>query len=127
MLASGTLMGFVPTSDYGRARHFYEGQLGLEFVSLDQFALEMKVGGHLIRISKAPSVTPSQGTILGWEVGNIEAVAMWLEQQGVTLEKLPFAQDRKLGIWTAPNGDRVAWFKDPDGNTLSISQHTERS
>jgi predicted enzyme related to lactoylglutathione lyase len=126
MLASGKLVGFVPTADYGRARAFYEAQLGFEYIRLDQFALVMSVGGHMIRISKVPKLTPSQTTILGWEVSGIDAVARWLNDRRVTREKYAFAQDRELGIWTAPTGDRVAWFKDPDGNILSVSQHVER-
>ncbi len=123
MLESGKIVGFVLTKDYDKARAFYEGKLGCEFVSLDQFALVMKIGGHMIRIVKAPNFTPLQSTVLGWEVDDIEAVAAWLKEQGVTLEKYPFIQDRELGIWTAPSGDKVAWFKDPDGNVLSVSQH----
>jgi catechol 2,3-dioxygenase-like lactoylglutathione lyase family enzyme len=125
MLDSGKMAGFVPTKDYDNARAFYEGKLGFEFVSLDQFALVVSVGGHKIRIAKIPNFTPLQGTILGWEIKDIRAVATWLRDRGVTLEKYPFAQDRELGIWTAPGGDKVAWFKDPDGNILSISQHAD--
>jgi catechol 2,3-dioxygenase-like lactoylglutathione lyase family enzyme len=123
MLNSGKLVGFIPTTDYQRSREFYEGKLGFEFVSLDQFALVVKVGGHKIRIAKVPNFQPLQGTILGWEVGDIQAVAKWLGQRGVPLEKFPFVQDSELGIWTAPSGDKVGWFKDPDGNILSIGQH----
>jgi catechol 2,3-dioxygenase-like lactoylglutathione lyase family enzyme len=123
MLASGKMIGFVITTDYDRARAFYEGKLGFEFVSLDQYALVMRIGGHMIRIVKLPSFTAAQYTVLGWQVGEIEAVAAWLQQRGVEVEKYPFIQDRELGIWTAPNGDKVAWFKDPDGNVLSVSQH----
>jgi catechol 2,3-dioxygenase-like lactoylglutathione lyase family enzyme len=123
MLAQGKLSGFVPTTDYDKARAFYEGKLGFSFVSLDQYALVMSVGGHRIRITKMPNFTPLQGTILGWEVQDIQAVATWLRDRGVTLEKYPFVQDRDLGIWTTPSGDKVAWFKDPDGNILSIAQH----
>ena len=123
MLASAKLAGFVPTTDYDMARAFYEGKLGFGFVSLDQYALVMSVGGHRIRITKMPNYTPLQGTILGWEVQDIQAVATWLRDRGVTLEKYPFVQDRDLGIWTTPSGDKVAWFKDPDGNILSIAQH----
>ncbi len=124
MLASGKMVGFVPTTDYDRTRAFYEGKLGFDFVSLDQFALVMSAGGQKIRIAKVPNFTPLQGTVLGWEVKDIQAVATWLRNRGVTLEKYPFAQDRELGIWTAPSGDKVAWFKDPDGNILSIAQHS---
>jgi catechol 2,3-dioxygenase-like lactoylglutathione lyase family enzyme len=123
MLASAKLVGFVPTKDYEQARAFYEGKLGFQFVSLDQYALVLSVGGHKIRIAKVPNFTPLQGTILGWEVKEIETVVTWLRDRGVTLEKYPFVQDRELGIWTTPSGDKVAWFKDPDGNILSISQH----
>jgi len=123
MLDSGKMVGFLLTTDYEKARAFYEAKLGFEFVSLDQFALVMKVGGHHIRISRVPNFTPAVGTVLGWEVNDIEAVVGWLQDRGVAPEKYPFVQDRERGIWTAPGGDRVAWFKDPDGNVLSVSQH----
>jgi predicted enzyme related to lactoylglutathione lyase len=123
MLASAKMVGFIPTTDYHKARAFYEGQLGFTFVSLDQFALVMSVGGHMIRISEMPNFKPLQGTILGWQVEDIEAVATWLRDRGVPPEKYPFAQDQTLGIWTTPDGSKVAWFKDPDGNILSVSQH----
>jgi catechol 2,3-dioxygenase-like lactoylglutathione lyase family enzyme len=123
MLASAKMVGFIPTTDYDKARAFYVGKLEFEFVSLDQFALVLKVGDRKIRISKIPNFKPLQGTVLGWEVDNIQSVAAWLRDRGVPPEKYPFAQDQDLGIWTAPNGDKVAWFKDPDGNILGISQH----
>jgi catechol 2,3-dioxygenase-like lactoylglutathione lyase family enzyme len=123
MLASAKMIGFIPTTDYDKARAFYEGKLGFTFVSLDQFALVMTVGGHRIRISKIPNFKPLQGTILGWEVENVEAVAIWLRDRGVPPEKYPFAQDQTLGIWTTPDGSKVAWFKDPDGNILGVTQH----
>ncbi len=122
MLASAKMVGFVPTKDYDKARAFYVGKLGFDFVSLDQFALVVSVGGQKIRIAKMPNFTPLQGTILGWQVEHIQSVANWLKDRAVTLEKYPFVQDQELGVWTAPGGDQVAWFKDPDGNILSISQ-----
>ena len=127
MLTSGKIVGFVPTRDYDKARAFYENQLGFQFVSLDQYALVMNAGGHMIRITKVPNFSTLEGTILGWEVEDIKAVAAWLRDKGVAFEKYPFVQDRELGVWTAPTGDQVAWFKDPDGNILSISQHPSRS
>ena len=123
MLASGKMAGFVLTKDYDKARAFYEGKLGFRFVSLDQFALVMNTGANNIRISKVPNFAPLQSTVLGWAVNDIEAVVAWLTKQGVATEKYPFVQDRERGIWTTPNGDKVAWFKDPDGNVLSVSQH----
>ena len=123
MLASAKIVGFVLTKDYEKARAFFEGKLGFQFVSLDQYALVMNAGGTMIRISKVPNFTPFQSTVLGWEVQDIEAMVTWLTKRGVTFEKYPFVQDRELGIWTTPDGGKVAWFKDPDGNVLSVSQH----
>lgn len=123
MLAAGKMVGFVLTKDYDKARAFYEGKLGFEFVSLDQFALVVKVGGHMIRIVKVPTFVPLQSTVLGWEVSDVEAVVTWLSERGATTEKYPWVQDSQRGIWMTPNGDKVAWFKDPDGNVLSVSQH----
>jgi catechol 2,3-dioxygenase-like lactoylglutathione lyase family enzyme len=123
MLSSSKLIGFVPTKDSQKARAFYEGKLGFQFVSDDQFALMMRAGETMIRIAKAKDFTPAPYTVLGWEVRDIEAIVRWLTQRGVVFEKYPFVQDRELGIWTTPGGDKVAWFKDADGNVLSVSQH----
>jgi len=123
MLASCNMTGFVFTTDYDKARDFYEKKLGFDFVSLDQFALVMKAGTHNIRISKIPNFTPAQGTVLGWEVSDIGAMVDWLAKRGVAFEKYPFVQDKERGIWTTPDGTKVAWFKDPSGNILSVSQH----
>ena len=123
MLSSSKIVGFVPTKDSQKARAFYEGKLGFQFVSDDQFALVMRAGETMIRIAKAKDFTPAPYTVLGWEVRDIEAIVRWLTQRGVVFEKYPFVQDRELGIWTTPGGDKVAWFKDADGNILSVSQH----
>jgi catechol 2,3-dioxygenase-like lactoylglutathione lyase family enzyme len=123
MLASGKLVGFLFTNDYDQARAFYVGKLGCEFVGQDQYALVVTLGGHMIRIVKIPNFAPARATVLGWEVEEIEAVVQWLVERGVTMEKYPFVQDQEHGIWTAPDGSRVAWFKDPDGNVLSVSRH----
>jgi catechol 2,3-dioxygenase-like lactoylglutathione lyase family enzyme len=123
MLTAGKMVGFIATKDYDKARAFYEGKLGFEFISLDQFALVMRAGEHKIRISKVPDFVPFHGTVLGWEVDDIEAVVIWLRDRGVSTEKYPFVADQELGIWTAPSGDKVAWFKDPEGNVLSVSHH----
>jgi hypothetical protein len=77
----------------------------------------------MIRISKSETFKPYQGTVLGWEVDDIQAVVAWLGRQGVETEKYPFVEDKDTGIWNSPSGDSVAWFKDPDGNVLSVSHH----
>jgi catechol 2,3-dioxygenase-like lactoylglutathione lyase family enzyme len=124
MLAASKMMGFVPTTDAKKARAFYEGKLAFQFFSDDPFALVVKAGDTMIRVAKTQNFTPAPYTVLGWEVSDLGKVVAWLKQQGVTFEKYPFIQDQELGIWTTPNGDKVAWFKDPDGNVLSVSQHT---
>jgi catechol 2,3-dioxygenase-like lactoylglutathione lyase family enzyme len=125
MLSSCNLVGFLVTKDYDKARAFFEAKLGFQFISLDQYALAMQAGAHMIRITRIPNFTPARNTVLGWEVQDIEAVVSWLKQRAVVFEKYPFIQDPEIGIWTAPSGDKVAWFKDPDGNVLSVSQHVK--
>jgi catechol 2,3-dioxygenase-like lactoylglutathione lyase family enzyme len=123
MLGSIDIVAFVPTRDAEKARAFYEGVLGLRFVKDDGFALVFDANGIMIRIAKAHEFTPAQFTILGWQVTEIEKVVAALAAKGVQFERFGFFEQDALGIWTAPTGDKVAWFKDPDGNILSVSQH----
>ena len=124
MLSTADIIAFVPTTDSVKARAFYEGVLGLQFVSDDAFALVFNANGIMIRVVKAQQqFAPVQYTILGWNVKEIEKVIAHLQDRGVHFERYGFFQQDDLGIWTTPNGDKVAWFKDPDGNTLSVSQH----
>ena len=99
MLASSKIIGFVPTKDSAKARGFYEGKLGFQFVGDDMFALVMRAGETMIRIAKAQDFTPAPYTVLGWEVSNIEEVVKWLQKRGVAFEKYPFVRDKELGIW----------------------------
>jgi catechol 2,3-dioxygenase-like lactoylglutathione lyase family enzyme len=123
MLASSKIIGFVPTKDSAQARAFYEGKLGFQFVSDDPFALVIRAGESMIRLAKVKDFNPPPFTVLGWEVSDIEEMVSWLQKRGIAFEKYPWIADKELGIWTAPTGDKVAWFKDPDGNVLSVSQH----
>jgi catechol 2,3-dioxygenase-like lactoylglutathione lyase family enzyme len=123
MLGSYDIAAFVPTRDSQKARAFYEGVLGLRFIKDDGFALVLDANGIMVRVSKAPEFKPAPFTILGWKVTDIEKVVASLQEKGVTFERFSFFQQDKLGIWTAPTGDKVAWFKDPDGNILSVSEH----
>jgi catechol 2,3-dioxygenase-like lactoylglutathione lyase family enzyme len=124
-LGSSGLVAFVPTRDPGRARRFYEGTLGLRFVSADQFALVFTSHGTTIRIadvSAVPEFQPASFTILGWQVADAERAVRELAGRGVTFERYPGMDQDAAGIWRSPSGARVAWFKDPDGNILSITQ-----
>jgi len=125
MLGSTPLVAFVPVTDSQKARAFYEGVLGLKFVKDDGFALVLDANGIMIRAAKMKECTPAQFTILGWQVSDIEHVVRGLAEKGVHFEVFGFFKQDGLGIWTSPTGDKVAWFKDPDGNTLSVSQHVQ--
>jgi len=123
MLPSEKLVGFVAITDGARAKVFYE-KLGLTFVSEDPFAVVFDSNGNMIRLTKVNEFRPQPFTVLGWQVADIVAAVKRLQSAGVTFERYgEFMQQDELGIWTAPGGTKVAWFKDPDGNTLSVSQH----
>lgn len=124
MLGNYDLMAFVATGDAAKAKAFYQDKLGLEFVSQDDFAVVFNAHGILIRITPIPGHKPTEHTVLGWRVPNIAAAAADLEKAGVKFGRYSFLEQDSLGIWTAPGGAaKVAWFKDPDGNVLSVSQH----
>jgi len=123
MLGTTDLVTFLPTTDYARARTFFEGTLGLRFVSQDEYALVLDANGIMLRITKVRDHHPAQYTILGWKVTGIESVASALAEKGIAFERYGFLEQDERGVWTAPSGDKVAWFKDPDGNVLSLSEH----
>ena len=123
MLGSTNIVAFVAVTDAEKARAFYEGILGLRFVKDDGFALVFDANGIIVRAAKMKEVTPAPFTVLGWQVSHIEEFVQALTKRGVRFEIFGFFKQDELGIWTAPTGDKVAWFKDPDGNILSVSQH----
>jgi catechol 2,3-dioxygenase-like lactoylglutathione lyase family enzyme len=124
MLATAKLVAFIPTRDAARARTFYESTLGLRFLHDDTFALVFDSNGTTIRIARAPDFTPFPFTLLGWDVPDIDAAVATLAGKGVAFHRYSFLEQAPNGVWTAPgNAARVAWFPDPDGNTLSLSQH----
>jgi catechol 2,3-dioxygenase-like lactoylglutathione lyase family enzyme len=123
MLGTTNIVAFVPITDGDRARAFYEGVLGLKFVKDDGFAVVFDANGIMVRAAKMKDVKPAQFTVLGWQVTEIEDKVRALREKGVHFEIFGFFKQDELGIWAAPTGDKVAWFKDPDGNVLSVSQH----
>jgi catechol 2,3-dioxygenase-like lactoylglutathione lyase family enzyme len=124
MLGNTPIVAFIPTLDFDKARAFYVDVLGLRFVANDGFALVLDANGTMIRVAKVqPDFKPAIFTILGWEVTEIEKVVAAMTEKGVVFERYGFFEQDALGIWAAPGGAKVAWFKDPDGNTLSVSQH----
>ena len=122
MLAFSRIVAFVPTKDAKKARAFYEGLLGLRFAREDQFALVMDAKGIMVRVARVPEFQPQQFTIAGWEVSDIKREVTGLQGQGVRFEKYGMKGQDEQGIWSSPSGAKVAWFKDPDGNVLSLTQ-----
>jgi len=126
MLGNTPIIAFVPTLDFDKARAFYVDVLGLRFVDNDGFAMVLDANGTMIRVAKVqPDFKPAMFTILGWKVTEIEKVVAEMAAKGVVFERYGFFEQDPLGIWAAPGGNKVAWFKDPDGNTLSVSQHAD--
>lgn len=115
-------MAFVATADAARARAFYGDVLGLRLVGDEPFALVFDSGGVTLRVQKVATVTPTPYTVLGWSVPDIEAAIERLRSGGVRFESFGLPGQDERGVWTAGDGTRVAWFKDPDGNVLSLTQ-----
>jgi catechol 2,3-dioxygenase-like lactoylglutathione lyase family enzyme len=125
-LQSGILCGFAATTDGARSRAFYEGKLGFRVASDDPMALVLDAGGQPIRIQKLRQHTPQSFTVLGWNVRDLAATVLALEAAGIEMLRIEGFQQDPHGIMEFPGGDRVAWFKDPDGNILSAAQLVAR-
>lgn len=123
LLGSSTIVAFVTTSNPVHARAFYRDTLGLRLVEESGFALVFDANGVTLRVAIAGKVTIAPYTVLGWQVADVIAKAKELVKAGVKLERFEGMGQDELGIWASPSGARVAWFKDPDGNLLSITQH----
>lgn len=122
-LASSSLVAFVGVCDPTRAKRFYRDTLGLRLVSEElPFALVFDVQGTMLRVTVVPEVKPAKFTVLGWKVPDIQAAVSSLDKEGVEFQRYAGLQQDGLGIWTSPSGARVAWFHDPDGNILSVTQ-----
>jgi predicted enzyme related to lactoylglutathione lyase len=122
MLNKSKVICFAATLNPARSKQFYENALGLSLISDGPFALIFDANGTMLRVQKVSDLAPAQHTILGWEVDDIQAVAQRLVERGVHFEHYEGLQQDPLGVWTTPDGSRVAWFKDPDGNTLSLTE-----
>lgn len=117
-------IAFVATRDPARAREFYQQTLGLRLVGDElPFALVFDLHGIMLRVTAVHELTTVPYTVLGWNVPDITEAAQALRADGVVFQQYPGLEQDDHGIWTSPSGAKVAWFKDPDGNTLSISQH----
>ena len=123
MLSDKTVKAFIPTINPEKAKMFYKDILGLTLLSEDNYALEFNANGTVLRITTVDKLNPHPFTVLGWNVDNIVFLIESLVNKGVVFERYNFFEQDKLGIWSSPSGAKVAWFKDIDGNLLSLTEN----
>lgn len=121
-LGSKKIMAFVGTQDAAKAQAFYRDTLGLRLISEDPFALAFDAHGIMLRVTRVAKAVIAPYTVLGWQVRNVNKTVKALLKAGVIFERYKGMGQDDFGIWQSPNGAKVAWFKDPDGNTLSLTQ-----
>lgn len=126
-LSNAAVCAFIATTDAVKARAFYAETLGLRLVEESPYALVFDANGTMLRVQKVAALTPAPYTALGWNVADIRSEVAALETKGVHVERYSFVPQDEHGIWTTPDGAQIAWFRDPDGNTLSLAQHPVRA
>jgi len=125
MLSEPKITAFIPTTQAERSKRFYADVLGLQIISEDEFAIEFESDGALLRITIVAEFRPQPFTVLGFKIVDIDAKVKSLSDKGVEFEKYDHFDQSDLGIWTSPSKAKVAWFKDPDGNLLSLTEYPE--
>ena len=125
MLSDARVVAFTATTQPERAKVFYRDRLGLKLAEESQYALVFAAGTTMLRVQIVAAYEPHVFTMLGWDVPDIRATVAELRERDIELMVVPFIEQDPAGIWWTPNGDGVAWFKDPDGNTLSLTQFAQ--
>jgi catechol 2,3-dioxygenase-like lactoylglutathione lyase family enzyme len=122
-LGKNRIVAFVTVVNVDKARTFYRDTLGLTLVHEDlPFALVFDANGIMLRVSITKKHVALPGTVLGWDVPEIRKAVDNLGAAGVRFERYSFLEQDQQGVWTSPTGARVAWFKDPDENLLSLTE-----
>src|SRR4051795_4061152 len=116
---------FLATANAERSRIFFEQVLGLRFVADEWPALVFQLGDSMLRIQKVDRVHQAHCTSLGWDVADIRQAVQDLTRRGVVFQRYEGMEQDAAGIWSAPSGALVAWFLDPDGNVLSLTQFAD--
>jgi catechol 2,3-dioxygenase-like lactoylglutathione lyase family enzyme len=125
MLQSSSLIAFAGATDLARARAFYEHTLGLRVVEQNDLACVFDANGTMLRITAVSEISIPGYTVLGWQVANMEEAVHALTLKGVEFTQYDGMDQDLTGIWTSPGGDRVAWFTDPDGNIVSLTEFAQ--
>jgi len=123
VLEFSQLVSFVASTDLARSRRFYEGILGLKVERATGSYCLFRASGTIVRVNLVERVQPSPHTVLGWSVPNVEDVVRTLATHGITFDRRDRLEQDEWGIWQAPDGSRTAWFRDPDGNVLALTQN----
>jgi len=126
MLGSAAPIAFLPSTDLDRSRRFFADRLGLAVAEVTPFACVFRAGTTMLRVTKVEQLRAQPFTVFGWEVPDIHATVTDLAGAGITCVRYDGVEQDAAGVWTTPGGDRVAWFRDPDGNTLSLTQFVAR-
>jgi catechol 2,3-dioxygenase-like lactoylglutathione lyase family enzyme len=121
-LTAANLVGFVSSSDAAQAREFYRDVLELQLIDETSFALVLDAHGTMLRVTIVERVHPAPYTVLGWEVADIARTVERLASRGVEFLRYEGMVQDKQGIWDSPSGGRIAWFRDPEQNILSLTQ-----
>ncbi len=127
MLGKDTIIAFVATANPARSRKFYRDTLGLRLETDDQFAMAFDCNGIQLRVQKVQTLQAQPFTAIGWRVASIRRRVATLRKRKVMFERYPFLEQDDLGIWQAPSGAKIAWFKDPDGNLLSLTEFKSKA
>ena len=122
MILDGTPIGFIPCRDPAAVRGFYEDVLGLELIAEDVFSGTYDGGGTPVRLTRVAGYAPPSYTVFGWEVDDLDQAVSELGKRDVAMERFEGVPQDDLGVWTAPDGTRVAWFRDPGGSVLSLTE-----
>ena len=122
MLGAAEVVAFVPSTDLVRSERFYVDVLGLEPVDRSPYASVLRCGSTTVRVTKVDELRPQPFTVLGWSVPDLRSVVAQARARDVDLLRYDGLGQDDDGVWTTPTGDLVAWFPDPDGNVLSLTQ-----
>jgi catechol 2,3-dioxygenase-like lactoylglutathione lyase family enzyme len=126
MLGSAPGIAFLPSTDLSRAQRFFEG-LGLHVETLNDYACVLRAGTTTLRVTRVDQLRPQPFTVFGWRVEDIRSIVHELAERRIDCLRFDGVEQDAEGIWTTPGGDRIAWFQDPDGNVLSVTQHVSGS